>query len=271
VIGIACLLHSLGYKCKICFDRVIGIACLLPSLEYKCETCFDSVIGIAYLLPFFGCKCETCFNSVIGIAYLLPFFGCKCETCLDSMIGMSLVLSDSCVSLIVWQDCVFSIVFFCFVCFVNLMDMSKMEEHQVVHDATQVVGNNRALPTMMGLHDVLRNIEQMLAPFKRYIEASEAGMAQAPPVAQALPVAQAPSMVQAPLVAQENVPANNAWEPKFIIPEKFDGTRSKFRGFVQQVNLFLCLHPSRYLDDSTQVTFIGSLLSGNALSWFAPF
>jgi hypothetical protein len=55
------------------------------------------------------------------------------------------------------------------------------------------------------------------------------------------------------------------------MPEKFDGTPSKFCGFVQQVNLFLWLHPSRYPDDSMQVAFIGSLLSGNALSWFAPF
>jgi hypothetical protein len=36
---------------------------------------------------------------------------------------------------------------------------------------------------MMGLHDVLKNIEQMLAPFKRYIEASKAPMAQATPMA----------------------------------------------------------------------------------------
>jgi hypothetical protein len=57
----------------------------------------------------------------------------------------------------------------------------------------------------------------------------------------------------------------------FIMLEKFDGTRSKFYGFVQHVNLFLQLHPSRYPDDSMQVAFIGSLLSGNALSWFAPF
>jgi hypothetical protein len=34
---------------------------------------------------------------------------------------------------------------------------------------------------------------------------------------------------------------------------------------------FLRLHPSRYHDESTQVAFIGSLLSGNTLSWFAPF
>ena len=57
-----------------------------------------------------------------------------------------------------------------------------MEEDQVVHDAIQVVGDGGALHTMMGLHDILRYIEQMLVPFKRYIEASEAGMAQAPPM-----------------------------------------------------------------------------------------
>jgi hypothetical protein len=57
------------------------------------------------------------------------------------------------------------------------MDMSNMEEDQVMHDATQVVEDNKASSTIMGLHDILRNIDQMLAPFKCYIEASEAGMA----------------------------------------------------------------------------------------------
>jgi hypothetical protein len=69
-------------------------------------------------------------------------------------------------------------VFFCFFCFVGLMDMNNMEEDQIVHDAIQVIGNSGVLPSIMGLHDVLKNIEQMLAPFKRYIEASEAGMAK---------------------------------------------------------------------------------------------
>jgi hypothetical protein len=46
-----------------------------------------------------------------------------------------------------------------------------------VHNTTQVVENSGTSPTMMELHDVLRNIEQMLAPFKCYIEAFEAGMA----------------------------------------------------------------------------------------------
>jgi hypothetical protein len=32
------------------------------------------------------------------------------------------------------------------------MDMSSMEEDQIVHDATQVVGNSGTSPTMKGLH-----------------------------------------------------------------------------------------------------------------------
>jgi hypothetical protein len=55
--------------------------------------------------------------------------------------------------------------------------MSSVEEDQVGHDATQVVGNSRASPIMMGLHDLLKNIKQMFAPFKHYIEASKASMA----------------------------------------------------------------------------------------------
>jgi hypothetical protein len=57
------------------------------------------------------------------------------------------------------------------------MDMNNMEEDQVLHDATQVIGNSGTSSSIMGLHDVLRNIEQILAPFKHYIEASEASMA----------------------------------------------------------------------------------------------
>jgi hypothetical protein len=54
----------------------------------------------------------------------------------------------------------------------------------------------------------------MLAPFKRYIEAFEAGMAQASLMAQAPPMAKAPSVAQ---TTHANVLASNAKEPKFII------------------------------------------------------
>ncbi len=59
-------------------------------------------------------------------------------------------------------------------------------------------------------------------------------------------------------------------EPKISLPEKFDGTRVKFRGFVNQVRLIMQLHLRRYFDDTIRVGFIGTLLTGTAATWFAP-
>ncbi len=61
-----------------------------------------------------------------------------------------------------------------------------------------------------------------------------------------------------------------ALEPKISLPEKFDGTCLKFRGFVSQVRLIMQLHPRRYFDGTTRVGFIGTLLTGTATAWFAP-
>ncbi len=61
-----------------------------------------------------------------------------------------------------------------------------------------------------------------------------------------------------------------ALEPKMSLPEKFDGTRFKFRSFVSQVRLIMQLHPYRYFDDTTRVGFIGTLLTGTTAAWFAP-
>ena len=59
-------------------------------------------------------------------------------------------------------------------------------------------------------------------------------------------------------------------EPRIGLPEKFDGTRSKFRGFVNQIRMIIRMQPSRYPIEETQVGLIGTLLSGAALSWFSP-
>jgi hypothetical protein len=59
-------------------------------------------------------------------------------------------------------------------------------------------------------------------------------------------------------------------EPKISLPKKFDGTRPKFRGFVSQVHLIIQLHPRCYLDDTTCVGFVGTLLTGTTTTWFAP-
>jgi hypothetical protein len=61
-----------------------------------------------------------------------------------------------------------------------------------------------------------------------------------------------------------------AQEPQISLPEKFDGTRSKFRSFVNQVRLIMQLHPHRYFDDTIRVGFVGTLLTGTAAAWFAP-
>jgi hypothetical protein len=61
-----------------------------------------------------------------------------------------------------------------------------------------------------------------------------------------------------------------ALEPQISLPEKFDGTRLKFRSFVSQVRLIMQLHPCRYFDDTTRVGFVGTLLTGTATAWFAP-
>ena len=60
-------------------------------------------------------------------------------------------------------------------------------------------------------------------------------------------------------------------EPKICLPAKFDGTRSQFRGFLNQVRLVIQMHPTRYPTDISQVGLVGTLLTGMALAWFAPF
>nr|PNR52172.1 hypothetical protein PHYPA_008546 [Physcomitrium patens] len=72
-----------------------------------------------------------------------------------------------------------------------------------------------------------------------------------------------PQVRQAPLVLQHK-------EPRVSLPDKFDGTRSKFRGFINQIKLIIVLQPKRYPTEESRVGLVGTLLTGQALSWFAP-
>lgn len=56
--------------------------------------------------------------------------------------------------------------------------------------------------------------------------------------------------------------------PKICLPEKFDGTISKYRDFVVSIENVFVLNGSRYPTDEIKVRFIGTLLSRDALSWF---
>jgi hypothetical protein len=65
-------------------------------------------------------------------------------------------------------------------------------------------------------------------------------------------------------------PTMVAPEPKINLPEKFNGTRPKFRGFVNQVRLIIQLHPRHYPNDTTRIGFVGTLLVGITTTWFVP-
>jgi hypothetical protein len=59
-------------------------------------------------------------------------------------------------------------------------------------------------------------------------------------------------------------------EPKVCLPEKFDGSKSRLRGFLNQIRLIFLLQPRRYAEDFQRVGLLGTLLTGSAQSWFAP-
>lgn len=65
-------------------------------------------------------------------------------------------------------------------------------------------------------------------------------------------------------------PSSN-YEPKIALPEKFNGDRRNFRGFINQVDLVFMLNPQRYASDPLKVGVIGTLLCEKALIWFSPY
>jgi len=69
------------------------------------------------------------------------------------------------------------------------------------------------------------------------------------------------------VIQQDPLPQRK--EPRVSLLEKFDGTSSKFRGFVNQIRLIIALQSERYPTEESQVGLIGMLLTGQALSWFA--
>ncbi|KAH9264564.1 hypothetical protein BASA83_011967 [Batrachochytrium salamandrivorans] len=60
-------------------------------------------------------------------------------------------------------------------------------------------------------------------------------------------------------------------EPKASLPDKFDGTRKNFRGFINQLELVFQLQASRYDTDRKKIAMLGTLLNGNTLSWYNPY
>ncbi|KAH9247856.1 hypothetical protein BASA81_014539 [Batrachochytrium salamandrivorans] len=59
-------------------------------------------------------------------------------------------------------------------------------------------------------------------------------------------------------------------EPRVCLPDKFDGTRKNFRGFINQLELVFQLQSDRYNTDQKMIATLGTLLTGNALAWYNP-
>jgi hypothetical protein len=98
-----------------------------------------------------------------------------------------------------------------------------------------------------------------------------AGPSQTSPAPQVFPSGE-PSIlpIQEENPSTQHVETLRIKEPRISLPDKFDGTRSKFRGFVNQIQLITFLQPQRYPTDESRVGLVGTLLTGQALSWFAP-
>jgi hypothetical protein len=57
--------------------------------------------------------------------------------------------------------------------------------------------------------------------------------------------------------------------PKVALPEKFDGSISKCRRFISSVENIFAIQPTRYNTAEIRTRFIGTLLTGDALTWFS--
>ena len=80
------------------------------------------------------------------------------------------------------------------------------------------------------------------------------------------------SLPPAPITTTAPIaPATPPPSIKVAFPDKFDGTRSLFRGFLNQVELIFALQSSNFGTDTTKIYFLGTLLTGPALAWFNPF
>jgi transposase InsO family protein len=67
----------------------------------------------------------------------------------------------------------------------------------------------------------------------------------------------------------ESRPSHGSPAPKVALPDKFDGNIQKCKRFLASVENIFSLQPDRYYSDEIKTRFIGTLLTGDALSWFS--
>ncbi|XP_067255440.1 uncharacterized protein [Chanodichthys erythropterus] len=84
------------------------------------------------------------------------------------------------------------------------------------------------------------------------------GLRLNPPESPGTPAAAATATPQSPPAAPN---------PRLALPEKFDGTPNKCKGFLLQCSLYVNQQPSMYPIDISRISFVCSLLTGKALDW----
>ncbi|KAK3564775.1 hypothetical protein QTP86_026410 [Hemibagrus guttatus] len=64
-----------------------------------------------------------------------------------------------------------------------------------------------------------------------------------------------------------DAPLPRGESPRLVLPEKFDGSADRCRGFLRQCEVFFSHQPGMYNEEGTKCAFLLSLLSGRALEW----
>ncbi|KAK3572849.1 hypothetical protein QTP86_008256 [Hemibagrus guttatus] len=71
----------------------------------------------------------------------------------------------------------------------------------------------------------------------------------------------------ASLAAPQDPPAAHSESPRLALPDKFDGSADRCRGFLRQCEVFFSHQPGMYREEETQCALVTSLLTSRALEW----
>uniref|UniRef100_A0A8C1V5B8 Gypsy retrotransposon integrase-like protein 1 n=1 Tax=Cyprinus carpio TaxID=7962 RepID=A0A8C1V5B8_CYPCA len=65
----------------------------------------------------------------------------------------------------------------------------------------------------------------------------------------------------------QSLPATRPEAVRFSLPDKFDGTAERCKGFLRQCSIYFENQPEAFLRDTTKCSFMMSLFTGKALEW----
>ncbi|KAK3512201.1 hypothetical protein QTP70_000471 [Hemibagrus guttatus] len=69
------------------------------------------------------------------------------------------------------------------------------------------------------------------------------------------------------IASPRDPPPTHGESPRLALPEKFDGSADRCRGFLRQCEVFFSHQPGMYREEGTKCAFLMSLLTDRALEW----